>query len=135
MLFAEKQFYCLSMRRNSEIEPGDVISVRFGGVLRHYGVVTLSGRVLSNSREYGGVIEQSLEEFASGRPIKRHRNTSGLHYLEIEARARRAQRMSYSLTETNCIDYVRRSHRQRPTAWQYGRATLQTFGDMFGRGR
>ena len=123
------------MRTRSDFEPGDVISVRFGGVLRHYGVVTLSGRVLSNSRERGRVIEQSIEDFALGRNIKRHRNKSGLHYLEIEARARRAQRMSYKVAESNCIDYVRRSHRMRPTAWQYGAATLRTLGDMFGRGR
>ena len=123
------------MKYADGFEPGDVVSVRFAGVLRHYGVVTLSGRVLSNCRDHGGVIEQSLTDFAAGRAIKRHRNTSGLHYLEIEARARRARRMSYRLTETNCIDYVRRSHRQRPTSWQYGAATLRTLSDMFGRGR
>ena len=123
------------MRRFDAFDPGDVISVQFGGVLRHYGVVTLSGRVLSNSRVHGGVIEQSITEFAAGRTIKRHRRTSELHYLEIETRARRARRMSYRLTETNCIDYVRHSHRQRPTSWQYGAATLKTLSDMFGRGR
>lgn len=123
------------MKTYHEFEPGDVVSVRFGGVLRHYGIVTLGGRVLSNSRKYDGVVEQSLTEFAAGRPIKRHRNKSELHYLEVEARARRARRMSYSVTGTNCIDYVRRAHRQRPTSWQYGRATLQAFSDMFGRGR
>jgi len=120
------------MRSIQDYEPGDIISVRFIGVLRHYGVVTLSGRVLSNSREQGGVVEQSLEEFATGRTVKRHRNKSGMHYLEIETRARRAKRMSYSITGSNCIDYVRHSHRQRPTSWQYGRATLKTLGDMFG---
>jgi len=123
------------MSLRQDFEPGDIISVRFGGVLRHYGVVTLSGHVLSNSRKHGGVTEQSFAEFAAGRPVKRHRNKSDLHYLEIEARARRAQRMSYSVTGTNCIDYVRRSHRQRPTPWQYGSATLRTLRDMFGRGR
>lgn len=121
------------MRTISRFDPGDIVSVRFGGVLRHYGIVTLSGRILSNSREGGGVIEQSLDEFATGRPIKRHRNKSGLHYLEIEARARQARRMSYSVTGTNCIDYVRRAHRQPATPWQVGRATLMTLGDMFGR--
>ena len=118
-----------------DFESGDIVSVRFGGVLRHYGVITLSGRVLSNSRQHGGVIEQSLSEFAAGRPVKRHPKKSNLHYLEIEARARRAQRMSYSVTGTNCIDYVRRTHRKRPTPWQYGSATLKTLSDMFGRGR
>ena len=118
-----------------DYESGDIVSVRFGGVLRHYGLVTMNGRVLSNSRKGGGVIEQSLEEFARGRRVKRHRNKSGMHYLEIEARARRTRSMSYSVTGTNCIDYVRRAHRKRPTPWQYGTATLKTIGDMFGRGR
>ena len=123
------------MRSGYDFEPGDIVSVRFAGVLRHYGVITLNGRVLSNSRKHGGVVEQSLDAFADGRPLRRHRGKSDLHYLEIEARARQAKRMSYSVTGTNCIDYVRRAHRKRPTTWQYGSATLKTLGDMFGRGR
>ena len=114
------------------LEPGDVVSVRFAGLLRHYGVVTHSGRILSNSRDHDGVVEQSLDEFSGGRRIKRHRNTSGLHALEIEARARRAKRRRYTVTGSNCIDYVRHAHRQRPTPWQVGSATLITLSDMFG---
>jgi len=123
------------MKKIDRFEAGDVVSVRFAGVLRHYGVVTLSGRVLSNSRERGRVIEQSFEEFACGRAIKRHRGSSDLHYFEVEARARRAQRMSSSVSQSNCIDYVRRVHRQRPTPWQVGSATLKTLSDMFGSRR
>jgi hypothetical protein len=39
---------------------GDVVSIRFGGVLRHYGVVTSRGTVICKSRLHGGVVEQSL---------------------------------------------------------------------------
>ena len=35
---------------------GDVVSIRFGGVLRHYGVITGRGTVICNSRLHGGVV-------------------------------------------------------------------------------
>jgi uncharacterized protein YijF (DUF1287 family) len=33
-------------------QAGDVVSIRFGGVLRHYGVITSGGRVISNARKH-----------------------------------------------------------------------------------
>ena len=39
-------------------QPGDVVSIPFGGVLTHYGVVTARGTVISNSRKHDGVTEQ-----------------------------------------------------------------------------
>lgn len=119
----------------NEYAVGDVVSVRFAGVLRHYGVVTLGGRVISNSGRAGGVIEQSFAEFADGRPVKRHRNTSDRHGLEVDARARRALGADYDLTGSNCIDLTRWSHRRRPTPWQVGAATLAAVRDMLGRRR
>ncbi|MEO0882009.1 MAG: hypothetical protein AAFY34_04695 [Pseudomonadota bacterium] len=116
--------------RYSDVAPGDVVSIPFGGVLRHYGVVTHRGTVITNSRRRGGVVEISLEEFEDGRQIKRHRNRHGLHPLHIEARARRSMGTAYRLAEYNCIDLTQHSHRARPTPWQYGSATLKTLSDM-----
>lgn len=113
---------------------GEIVSVPFGGVLSHYGVVTVSGTVISNSRIGGGVIEQSLSEFSSGRRIRRHGRSSNLHPFEVEARARRALGSGYDLTGSNCIDFTRHAHRQARTPWQVGKATLMAFGDMITRG-
>lgn len=117
--------------RVREFEPGDIVSIPFGGVLRHYGVVTHQGTIITNSRKRGGVVEIGIEEFEDGRTVRKHRNKSGLHALHIETRARRALGSSYRLSEHNCIDLTQHSHKARPTPWQYGSATLRTIGDMF----
>lgn len=118
--------------RSTDFAPGDVISIPFGGVLRHYGVVTHRGTVITNSRLRGGVVEITLDEFEDGRSARRHRNNGPLHALEVEARARRALGSSYRLTEYNCIDLTQHSRKARPTPWQYGSAVLRTLGDMAG---
>lgn len=114
---------------------GDIISIPFGGVLRHYGVVTSRGTVISNSRRGGGVVEQSVAEFRRGRPLSHHGGSGGLHPFQIEARARRALGSSYDLAGSNCIDFTRHTHRRTPTPWQVGRATLMALGDMMGKVR
>ncbi len=110
---------------------GDVISIRFAGVLRHYGVVTARGTVISNSRAHGGVVEQTLIEFEAGRRARRDRTETDAHPFEIEARARRALGAGYALAGSNCIDLTRHTHRRRPTAWQVGSATLMAVRDMW----
>ena len=124
------------MKSELDYRPGDVVSVRFAGVLRHYGVITPGGRVMSNCGREGGVVEQSLVDFARGRSVRHHGQFSDRDGVEVYARARRAFGSDYDLTGSNCIDFVRWSHRRRPTSWQVGRATLMAFGDMLnGRGR
>lgn len=120
--------------RDDRFAPGDVISIRFAGVLRHYGVVTARGTVISNSRAHGGVVEQTLIEFEAGRRARRDRTETDPHPFEIEARARRALGAGYDLTGSNCIDFTRHTHRRRPTAWQLGSATFMAVRDMW-RGR
>lgn len=116
-------------------QPGDVVSIRFSGVLRHYGVVTSSGRVISNSRKHDGVTEQTLDDFADGRPVKVHGSRSDAHHLEVEARARRALGASYRLAGSNCGDFVGHVHKRKPTVTQVGRATVMAIGDLIGHSR
>ncbi len=118
-----------------ELPAGEIVSIPFGGVLRHYGVVTSRGTVISNSRAGGGVVEQSLTAFKNGKSIRRHGTSDHQHPLQIEARARRALGASYDLTGSNCIDFTRHTHRQSPTPWQVGRATLMAIGDMLSGSR
>lgn len=111
---------------------GDVVSIPFGIGLRHYGVVTLKGTVISRSSRHEGVVEQSLTDFADGRTIKRHRSYSNRHVFEIEARARRVMGADYDLTGGNCVHFVRWTHRRKPTMTQVARGTLEAIRDMLG---
>ena len=120
------------MHRNDAFAPGDVVSIRFAGVLRHYGVVTSRGTVISNSARHDGVTEQSLSAFADGRSIRLHRRPSDMDGYKVEARARRALGARYELGGSNCIDLVRHAHYRKPTPWQIGAGTLMAIGDMLG---
>ncbi len=111
---------------------GDVVSIRFGGVLRHYGVVTGRGTVICNSRLHGGVVEQSLETFSDGRGVRLHGSYSDLDGYHVEQRARRHLGKDYDLFGSNCGHFVRHAHRRKPTPMQVAAATVRTVGDMLG---
>ena len=113
-----------------DIPAGEIVSIPFGGIMRHYGVVTSRGTVISNSRAGGGVIEQSMTQFQNGQRLREHGASSREHAFQIEARARRKLGRSYDLTGSNCIDFTRHTHKQSVTPWQVGRATLMALGDM-----
>lgn len=118
--------------RDELYSAGDVVSIRFGGVLRHYGVVTARGTVISNSRLNGGVVEQSLTTFSAGRDVRLHGRYSDLDGYHVELRARRYIGRDYDLFGSNCGHLVRHAHRRKPTPMQVAAATVRTFGDMLG---
>ena len=75
------------MNSFDDLEPGDVVSVRFAGVLRHC-----------------GVISQTLAEFSDGKRVRRHGQADrDLAYLSHH-RAHRHLGADYHLTGSNCID-------------------------------
>jgi len=118
-----------------DLPTGEIVSIPFGpfgGVFRHYGVVTLRGTVISNSRAGGGVVEQSLAAFQNGQHVRRHGTSSSQHPFAVEARARRKLGRSYDLTGSNCIDFTRHTHKRSATPWQIGKATLMAARDMLG---
>ncbi|MEZ5946198.1 MAG: hypothetical protein R3C13_14435 [Hyphomonas sp.] len=116
--------------REHDFDAGDVVSIRFGGVLRHYGVVTARGTIISNSRLHDGVVEQTYEAFAAGRDVRLHGRYSSLDSYHVELRARRHLGKDYDLFGSNCGHFVRHAHRRKPTAMQVAAATVRTFGDM-----
>ncbi|MEZ5999571.1 hypothetical protein [Hyphomonas sp.] len=118
--------------QNDLFTSGDVVSIRFGGVLRHYGVVTSRGTVICNSRLHGGVVEQSFEAFAAGRDVRLHDRYSDLDGYHVELRARRHLGKDYDLFGSNCGHFVRHAHRRKPTPMQVAAATVRTVGDMLG---
>ncbi|MAP93624.1 MAG: hypothetical protein CMK07_01620 [Ponticaulis sp.] len=125
--------YRFSMNSKHDLQPGDVVSVRFAGVLRHYGVVTFGGRIVSNNGERGGVISQTYDEFAQGRDVNVERRRSMDDGYHAEHHAHRRLGHDYHLAGSNCIDFVNRATRRAPTLSQYARATAMTLGDMFRR--
>jgi len=119
----------------ADLRPGDVVSIPIGYGLRHYGVVTLAGAVISRSSRHGGVVTQTIEAFADGRRIRRHRAFSNRHVFEIEARARRHIGADYDLLQGNCVHHVRWVHGRQPTMIQRLAGTLEALGDMLGPAR
>jgi hypothetical protein len=121
--------------RSYGFEPGDVVAIPFGVGLSHYGIVTATGTVISNSRKHGGVVEQSFNTFANGRRVRLCERTDPLNGAAAVSRARKAKGRSYSLHESNCAHLTRWSHRQKPTSVQVASATLRTLSDMVFGGR
>ena len=119
----------MTLRRN-DFEPGDVVAIPFGIGLSHYGIVTSSGTVISNSRRHGGVVEQSFADFSDGKRVRLCKRTDALSGSIAVSRARRAKGKRYCLTEANCAHRSRWSHRQKPTSVQIASATVRTLADM-----
>ncbi len=118
------------MSRDKPLSAGDIVSIRFSGVLRHYGVVTARGTVISNSQWHGGVVEQSFAAFSNGKRVRSHSRPSDTPDYVAESRARRALGSRYDLAGSNCIDLVRHAHRKRPSPWQRGKGVALTLRDM-----
>ncbi|WP_370234602.1 MULTISPECIES: hypothetical protein [Henriciella] len=118
------------MNSKFDYRPGDVVSVRFGGVLRHYGVVTHGGRILSSNGRYGGVVSQSFEAFARGRDIQNHGPGEGESDYLASARANRRLGHDYHLTGSNCVHFVRHARGRGPTATQVARGAFEAVRDM-----
>ncbi len=93
--------------------PGDIVSVRVGGI-RHEGIMTEHGRVICNSRRYGGVTEKSVRDFALGRKIKNHGPMNGTSSDQVLARARAQLGRTYHPTNFNCEHFVRRCYGKDP---------------------
>lgn len=119
------------MINEDEFQPGDIVSVRFAGVMRHYGVVTFGGRILTNNGERGGVISQSFDAFSQGRDVMRHPRKEGDCEYLMHHRAHRRLGHDYDLTGSNCVHFVRNVRGRKPTTTQYARGALMALGDMF----
>ena len=118
------------MAFSSDYSHGDMISIPYAGVLRHYGIVTARGSVISNSRRHGGVVEQDFHVFANGKPVQRHRSRSNLHPFQIEARARRGLGADYHLFRSNCTHHVHMSHGHEPSTLQKGAVAVGLVGKL-----
>lgn len=94
--------------------PGDVLVVRVRGVIHHEGIVTETGRVISNSRRRGGVFEESLRTFADGKSVDNRGSLSGLSSEAVLANARARIGRRYNPISYNCEHFVRDCYGLRP---------------------
>ena len=93
--------------------PGDIVSVRVG-TIRHEGIMTEHGRVICNSRRYGGVTEKSARDFAQGRKITNHGALNGTPSDLVLARARAQLGRRYHPVSFNCEHFVRGCYGKDP---------------------
>lgn len=88
-------------------QPGDVVRVRVNGFIEHEGIMTETGRVISNSRRRGGVFEESVRDFADGRQVDHIGRLSNLSTDTVLARARAQIGRPYQAYHYNCQHFVR----------------------------
>lgn len=88
-------------------QPGDVLRVRVSGFVEHEGIITETGRVISNSRRRGGVYEESVRDFSGGRQILNVGRLSNLAPETVIARARERLGRRYQVYQYNCQHFVR----------------------------
>jgi len=93
--------------------PGDIVSVRVG-TIRHEGIMTEHGRVISNSRKNGGVFEESTRSFAEGRAIRNHGPLRPADPARVLARARSQIGRAYHPYTHNCEHFVRFCYGKSP---------------------
>ncbi len=88
-------------------QAGDVVRVRVNGFIEHEGIVTETGRIISNSRRRGAVVEESSRDFADGRKIEHIGRLSALPSDRVLANARARLGHPYSAFSYNCQHFVR----------------------------
>ncbi len=86
--------------------PGDIVSVRVKGGILHEGIMTETGRVISNSRRRGGVYEESVRTFTDGGKLKNHGPLNGMDSDRVLARARALIGKRYNPYSYNCEHFV-----------------------------
>lgn len=91
-------------------QPGDVVRVKVNGFIEHEGIMTETGRVISNSRRKGGVREESVHDFCGGRQMIHVGPLSGLSPALVLSRARERLGKSYNAYHYNCQHFVRDCH-------------------------
>lgn len=108
--------------------PGTVVSVALP-LYHHVGIVTdrfSDGKpmVISNSKRFGCVVEESIDAFAGGNPVTRDTLQSTEPYWLVLNRARSRLGERYSLLSFNCEHFVRFAIGLTPNSPQITGATL-----------
>lgn len=90
-------------------QPGHVWSV-WKGIVRHVGIETLAGTIISASPKFGGVAEISKHEFADNQSPKHKGFPGSLSAWQVDARARGLVGQAYSVWKNNCEHFVNEAH-------------------------
>lgn len=114
-----------------DLAPGSIVSVRTDPFVRHYGILTDEGTVVSASKKHKEVVEQPLEDFAYGSRGKSFRvdgYPSELPAKEVIEYARSKLGEPYHLTQSNCEHLVHAAHGKVSRSKQ-----LEKYRDVLGR--
>ena len=101
-----------------DVSQGDVIYIYRWGIIRHWGIVTSVGTVISNSGRHGGVIEQLFDDFSCGQMVKKVGYIGSLAPWDVENRARSAIGKGYEALFNNCEHFAYWAHGKRPQSPQ-----------------
>lgn len=112
------------LKSHDAISHGDIVSIVVWGIVRHWGIVTSSGSVISNSGRHGGVIEQTLDEFSCGQALNKVGYLGSLAPWEVERRARSMLGIRYSALLHNCEHFAYWAHGEEPKSPQVSTALL-----------
>jgi len=105
-------------KTRESITHGDIVFIYVWGVIRHWGIVTSAGTVISNSGRHGGVIEQSFEDFSCGQVPERVGYLGSLSPWDVEQRARSMLGVRYSAVTRNCEHFAYWAHGEEPKSPQ-----------------
>lgn len=108
----------MSLQSNKACRPGDVLCVTVYGGVRHEGIVTDTGTVISNSRRNGGVAEESVRDFAGLNKITNLGRLSTLDPFAAIYRARERLGRQYQPVRYNCQHFVRDCYQIKPKSAQ-----------------
>lgn len=100
------------------LQVGDIISTPAYGVINHWGIYTGQGSVISNSKRYGKVVEESLSSFLNGKKLSWIGYPGTLSGHEVISRARQLVGKKWNLVKSNCEHFAHHVHGLKPTSPQ-----------------
>lgn len=109
---------------NKACRPGDILRVTVYGGILHEGIVTEQGTVISNSRRNGGVVEESVRDFAGLNRITNLGRLSDTSPHQAIFRARERLGRPYRPNSYNCQHFVREIYHIKPKSPQRDLAVI-----------
>jgi hypothetical protein len=112
----------------ASLTPSEVFSVVTPGGIEHFGVLTgrhlfgMAPTIISASKIYRAVAEESLEQFSLGAPIYAHGVWSKQPWQRTVKNARSKIGTPYHLFQNNCEHFVRFCHGLPPESPQVAKA-------------
>lgn len=98
-----------------DLKIGDTVSVPLWGPTRHVGMIVEVGvlgqptMIRSVNPGKGTPVEQTLAEFAEGKPVRHHKHQGPLNRKQTVTNARAVRQFDYNFLTNNCEHFCRRA--------------------------